>query len=137
MKKTYKYVQSFGNRCVCAFGGEKQRFYVCFEKEQNNDLIYETDEESVQQAIESSEIFKSGIIECVGGATKAADTKAAAIPPAPVFYTEFPEVTDFQAAAEVLKGEPYNVLDKDLATPAKIKAAAKKNLVSFSNLKED
>lgn len=105
-------------------------------KRKNGILTYETSDADVQQAIEESKYFESGNITLQstsvesgklkvesGGSTGGDDT------------TEYPDVTSFQEAKEILRAEPYKVLFQSLNSEANILKKAEECGVVFPNLK--
>lgn len=115
------------------FTGEENQ-YVTFMKVSSTDeeAYLEVPDKQLQKAIESSHLFKDGIVKLFAstddGKLKGISEEKDVI--------EYPDVTDFQTAKEVLKKE-YGVAPQALGSPEKIFAQADKVGASFPNLKED
>lgn len=99
--------------------------------------IYSTNNPITQAVIESSKLFKEGIVqlqECIeeesdllvtDSETEDEDTSKAGM--------DFPEVTNSQAAKAILMAEPYNVPLVELGNKEAVKAKASELGVTFSN----
>lgn len=96
---------------------------------------YSTDKEVIQKAIESSLLYKSGVIS----RGDVYETKEEADEEAIVTDTgkgsDYPEVINMQKAKEILMSEPYNVSLADLQNKEAVTAKAAELGITFSNWK--
>ncbi|NDV46096.1 hypothetical protein D0T49_03450 [Paludibacter sp. 221] len=123
------------------------RQYIKFKKAYRDAklALFETSDEKIQKGIEESDLFKAGRIKLVfsdqnGQVKKTKKGKEGE----PVNSNEgepkeYPEVSTFQQAKDVLSGEPYDIpaTSPDVSTPEKIFAKAAELGVSFPNLKKE
>ncbi len=147
MRKVYQQKNQFSNSAAIRFTVKGVSKTVIFEsKRKNGILTYETNDADVQDAIEESKQFEEGKITCIEGASSiklqasskenAGDSGASGDGGKKDAETkEYPEVTEWQAAKELLRSEPYNVPFQSLNTPGNILKKAEEMGVSFPNLK--
>lgn len=89
---------------------------------------FKTTDEEMQKAIENSNAFKKGLIVTPGGAIANTDVKSTDEP------KSYPDITDFQEAADILKKE-YGVAHQSVRSPEAILKKAQELNVSFPDLK--
>lgn len=94
------------------------------------DKGYETDDAAVQSVIEGTSYFKEGKIAL---SETLEDEDSGDVKKPMVQVKEYPEVMDYQSAAEILNKD-YRVAKGKLATPDAIMAMAESKHVSFPNL---
>jgi len=96
---------------------------------------YSTDKEIIQNAIESSPLYKSGVISKgdVYETEEESDEEVTATDTAS--GCDYPEVINMQKAKEILMAEPYNVSLADLQNKEAVIAKAAKLGITFSNWK--
>lgn len=142
-KKIYQRKDQFSASSAVRLDVNGKSKTIIFESKRKNGLLtYETDNSDIQSAIEKSKGYTAGTIICILGAVavKAVAVKTPASPASPSPSTggeqEYPEVTEWQAAKEVLRSEPYNVPFQALNNPPNIQKKAEELGVSFPNLKE-
>ena len=110
---------------------------IAFEnKRKNGILVFETTDEEVQKGIGSCKAYQEGRIICTEGAATAPKVKQLPTPPPADEQTEYPEVTTFAQAKEVLRGEPYKVgaTSNSLKSAEGVLAKAAELGISFPNL---
>lgn len=142
MIKTYQIKNVFSTKLAKRFTVGKESKVIIFEsKRKNGILTYETGDEAVQKAIESSKFFRSKQIVVTHtrenpNKTDEADDTDDAVEGVADEVTVYDEVTKFREAQEILTGEPYNVpkTSPDLRSKDAIKAKAEELGVSFPNL---
>ena len=133
MKKVYQKKDQFSNLSSLRITVNGKSQTVVFENKRKNALLtLETEDEAVQKAIEDSNQFKSGKIERISGTT----AKTIVSVPEPDEVKDYPEVTTFAQAKEILTGEPYKVgkTSTSLKSVEGILAKAAELGVSFPNL---
>lgn len=123
--------------------------YIRFLKEARTDkeAFFSTPDKVLQSAIENSQFFESGTEEEITlffsdeedekTARKTSVPSASGTPAKKEFEpAEFPDVTEFKQAKDVLTGEPYNVgkTSKSLGSPEGILKKAGELGISFPNL---
>ena len=134
MKKVYQKKDQFSNLSSLRITVNGKSQTVVFEnKRKNGILTCETSDEAVQKGIEDSRQFKEGKIVCIEGATEKAPATTTKTDFQPA---EYPEVTTFAQAKEVLTGEPYKVgkTSNSLKSVEGIHAKAAELGISFPNL---
>lgn len=94
------------------------------------DKGYETDDAAVQSVIEGTSYFKEGKIAL---SEAFEDEGSGDVNKPTVQVKEYPEVTDYQSAAEILNKD-YKVAKGKLTTPDAIMSMAESKHVSFPNL---
>jgi hypothetical protein len=127
--------------------------FIKFIKESptDNTGYFATDDKKLQKAIEESQFFESGGEEEIKlffsteedeevekPAKKSSNPPVSGKPAKAEFEPEeFPDVTDFKSAKDILTGEPYKVVktNKSLLSPEGILAKAGELGISFPNLK--
>lgn len=113
-----KYISMTGKQYVFPVNIKEKRTFIEFSGPKNE---FVTDDEDVQNAVESSSKFKNGEIALEGGVSES--TKVQILPEKPKFEpATFENVVDINGAIEVLKGEPYKLKANQLNTPEKVKA---------------
>ena len=90
--------------------------------------IFVSDKE-MQNAIESSKYFKTGIIEVTKGTVDIPENSDSSV----TETKEYPDVTNIQQAKEVLRTD-YGVAPVALSNAEKIKSQAEKHFVAFPNI---
>jgi len=149
MLKTYQIKDAYSVKKAINFPVNGSSKLIVFEsKNKNSILTFETSDADIQGAIETSKYFKTKestmflpkitVIKTENTNDDELDTTDDAgndKQPTGAGTKEYPEVTTFEDAKTVLKGEPYNVAFQALGSPEKIFAKAAEMGVSFPNLK--
>ena len=123
-----RYVSLTGIEYTFPVKVKEKAVWVSF-KGTENDFV--TSDKGVQGAIEASENFKSGKIGLSGSKGEGVTPQN---PGSTIETVEFPEVTDINGAAAVLKAEPYKIHHFKLKSPESIKEQSALVGVSFPNL---
>jgi len=151
-RKVYQQKNQFSNSSAIRIDVKGKSKTVTFESKRRNGLLtYETEDADIQSAIESTKQFEAGKITCIEGTVRPQAPKGVvkkevdggdggdAIPVKPEVkkteVVEYAEVTEFQAAKEILRSEPYLVPFQALNSIPNILKKAEEVGVSFPNLK--
>ena len=132
MKKVYQKKDMFSNVSSLRIDVAGKSKTIAFEnKRRNGILTFETSDEEVQKGIEASNQYAEGKIVCVEGIVAPGEGEKGHL-------QEYPEVTTFAQAKEVLRGEPYKVgaTSNSLKTAEGVLAKAEELGISFPNLSE-
>jgi hypothetical protein len=103
----------------------------------DQDNTFNTLDKQLQDYIEGSTMFalKYIILFATAKVENKVIPKQNIIPAVVIDPAIFPEITDFQDAADILKKEPYRIHYSKVKTPDQIKDQAELMKVSFPNLK--
>ena len=107
------------------------RKFVTFDETPNELVVYDPE---IQKGIEESEYFKQERILLIGADTDVMEGDALVKKPVEFDPVEFKEVTDINAAVDILKKNPYRIHHSKLQTPDSVLKAAESVNVSFPNL---
>lgn len=138
MFKTYQIKDVFSSKIAKRFTVDGASKTIVFESKRNNGLLtFATADKKVQDAIEESHYFEDELISVIGSvAVNKKAAKAESTKDDELGIVEYPEVTTFKAAREVLSGEPYNIpaTSREISNAEKVFAKAEELGIRFPNL---
>ncbi len=141
MEKTYQKKDQYSNISSVRIDVAGKSKTITFEnKRRNGVLVYETSDKEIQKGIEASKQYLEGKVICLEGS---GEIKVNNVPNAidaekQEYAQEYPDVTTFSQAKEILRGEPFRVgpTNSSLKTAEGILAKAAELGISFPNLSD-